>query len=74
MAIGLRKTVSTLESGDTIAVTHPNSFKGNEHEAHHLVRSGQRIRPESFAKLRERLEPVGDGLFDGCTQTWRLKA
>ena len=56
-----------------ILATHPSPMAPDAHVTYAMHPSGRAVPPVQFRKLAEQLEAVGDGLFPGMTQTWRLR-
>ena len=57
-----------------ILATHPSPLAPDAHTTYAMHPSGRAVLPVQFRKLADRLEAVGDGLFAGMSQTWRLRA
>lgn len=73
MPIGINAVRSALESGDCIMVTHISEPESKAGTFYALRASGRTVPRNTFAKLRDELQPADMGLFDDEAQSFVLK-
>ncbi|SFX48735.1 hypothetical protein SAMN04244548_01210 [Paracoccus pantotrophus] len=73
MPIGINAVRSALTAGDRIMVTKVSEPESKAGTFYALKAAGKTVPRNTFAKLRDELEPADRGLFDGEPQSFVLK-
>lgn len=73
MPIGIEAVRTALRNGETIMVTEVAEPESKRGVFYALNRSGKTVPRNTFAKLRDELEPLDRGLFDEAPQSYALK-
>ncbi len=67
----IRDVVEAVRAGETLCKQIRQDRDGMTAIEYHLEPSGRHVGPATGASASAQLEPSGDGLLDGMSQTWR---